>query len=159
VRRFLSLSLVAALACTSSGTQGIAGTIRDANGPVQGAVVRLQFFPTTVCRDLGASTRELTPAERDEFARCAGDIAPITTDASGAYSFAGLAPGWYSMSVRWTIDQKPAVAAPNTIVDGFVIIYMETRSMPPQYILSALGVAAFELKAGQQVRRDFNFRP
>jgi hypothetical protein len=162
VRRFLALALLASLACSPKAPPappGISGTIRDVNGPVRNATVRLQFFPTTVCRDLGASTKGLTPAEQAEFARCATDIAPFTTDATGTFSFPGLAPGWYSMSVRWTIDEKPAVAAPNTIVDGFVIIYMETRSMPPRYILSALGTAALELKPGQQVTRDFTFRP
>jgi hypothetical protein len=159
LRPLLFLASLAALACGGPKTQSISGVIRDASGPVQGAVVRLQHFPTTECRDLGASTRELTAVERAEFALCAIDLFPVSTDASGAFGFPDLAAGWYSMSVRWTIDQRPAVAAPNTVIDGFAIIYLETRSMPPRYILSALGTAPFELKPGQQLTRDFTHRP
>jgi hypothetical protein len=170
MRRFVILASAASIACGApggdstpgaqgaQGTQGISGTIQNAAGPVGGAIVRLQHFPTTACRDL-SSARTLTPAQQDEFAKCASNLAPDTTDGSGAYRVDGIAPGWYSMNVRWTIDQKPAVAEPNTIVDGFLIIYMETRRMPPQYVLSALDTAAFEVKAGQQAVRNFTFRP
>jgi hypothetical protein len=158
MRRFVILATFASLACAAPGRQGISGTVQDSNGPVSGAIVQLQHFPTAACRDLGAAA-ELTPAQRDEFTRCTINIQPDTTDGSGAYRVDGLAPGWYSMNVRWTIDQKPAVAAPNTIIDGFLIIYMETRSVPPRYIVSALDAAAFEVKAGEQVARNLSFRP
>lgn len=159
MRQPLLLASLAALACGAPKTQAISGTIRDANGPVQNAVVRLQHFPTTACRDLATSTKQPTPAEQAEFTRCAVNLAPDSTDAAGTFSFPDVAPGWYSMSVRWTIDQKPAVAAPNTVIDGFTIIYLETRSMPPRYILTALGMAPFELRPGERLTRDFTHHP
>jgi hypothetical protein len=159
MRRSLLLTSLAVLACGAPKTQAVSGTIRDVNGPVQNAIVRLQHFPTTACRDLASSTKQPTPAEQAEFARCAVDLAPDSTDAAGAFSFPDVAPGWYSMSVRWTIDQKPAIAAPNTVIDGFTIIYLETQSQPPRYILTALGLTPFELKAGERLTRDFTHRP
>jgi hypothetical protein len=153
--RFLFLCAIVA---APAGAQVITGSVRGPGGPVADAGVSIQYFPTARCKDLGAMTTDQSAAEKAEFARCMRRLPTVKTNAKGQFEAKGLTPGWYGLTFRWRLAQKPVSNPPFGRYDGYVVMHT-VGSNPADYYVLALLQAPFELKAGGRVDKSFVYRP
>ena len=96
----------------------LAGTVRDADGPIVGALVRLTAYQDDRCVALARSAE--SPSEQDQQAlrACAVPLAEAVSDEAGRYTFANVRPGSYDLTVAWTLRPSQPVPSDPIFIQG-----------------------------------------
>ena len=112
-----SLSLLLG-ACASIGPLAtaqmpltLAGTVRDANGPIADAEIHLTAYDDDRCVLVARSTAPPSDADRQTLRGCVRPRGEATTDEAGRYTFANVPPGPYDVMITWTL--RPGQPVPN----------------------------------------------
>jgi hypothetical protein len=143
-----------------SNAQVITGRVQSAKTPVEGATVRLTYYDSTACKQLGELTRPATASEQRELDYCRRELTEIRTDKNGSYEFNGLRPGWYSIRFGWRVPSRPeGDGLPLWRQDGYLLMFSESRTEPREYSISAIASDIFELTAEARVEKSFTYRP
>jgi hypothetical protein len=140
--------------------QVITGRVRSEMTPVEGATVRLTYYDSVACKQLGELTRPATASEQRELDYCRRELTEIRTDKNGAYEFSALKPGWYGIRFRWRLSSRPDTSGlPLSRQDGHLLMFAESRTEPKEHFISVIASDIFELTAEARIEKSFTFRP
>ena len=106
----------------------LAGTVRDAGGPVAGARVRLTAYENDRCIALARSAVPPSQEERQALRACVRALDAVVSDEAGRYTFANVRPGSYDLTITWTLRPGQAVPADPIFQQGaYAIVIVRNR--------------------------------
>jgi hypothetical protein len=96
----------------------LAGTVRDADGPIVGAHVQLTAYQGERCVQLAQSPTPPSDADQQALRACVNPLGEATTDEAGRYTFANVPPGSYDVAIVWTLRSSQPVPADPVFLQG-----------------------------------------
>ncbi len=123
-----------------------------------GAKVTLTLYPDADCAAL-ARKEQLSTAQEEELKSCKRELPAIKADRGGRYSFAEPAPGWYQLSVVWSLGERPSELGLLSMHfrDGFFTMLGESKDTPGAYIGVGSQEEPFEFAGTKDVVVDFDY--
>jgi hypothetical protein len=106
----------------------IAGTVRDAGGPVVGARIQLTAYQDAHCIAVAQSAAPPSAPERQALRECARPGGEAVSDDAGRYTFANVRPGAYDLTITWALRPGQAVPAEPIFQQGaYAIVIVRNR--------------------------------
>ena len=105
----------------------LAGTVRDAGGPIVGARVQLTTYEDDRCVTLA---RSATPSQEDRqvLRNCARPVGEAVSDEAGRYVFANVRPGSHDVTIAWTLRPgQPVPSDPIFQQGAFAVVIVRNR--------------------------------
>ena len=135
------------------------GTLLGLDGPMQQAEVTLTFYPGEACEKLATSADDLSEADQQQLTACSQALAPTRADEQGRYRITELTPGWYSLSLSWTLSQKPDQLGLMSMAfrNGFLTVLGESTDNPGTYVGIAVMNDPFYYSGTEAQQVDFDY--
>ena len=135
----------------------LAGTVRDAGGPIAGAQVQLTAYENDRCVLLARIAAPQSEQDRQALRACVRPLGEATTDEAGRYTFANVHPGSYDVTITWTL--RPGQPVPNDPVfqQGPYAIVIVTNRNGTWTVTARSEIAA--LPDQWHAIQDFTFQP
>jgi hypothetical protein len=106
----------------------LAGTVRDAGGPIVAARVRLTAYEDDRCVALARSAASPSEEDRQALRECARPFGEAVSDEAGRYTFANVRPGSYDVTIAWTLRPGQAVPGDPIFQQGaYAVVIVRNR--------------------------------
>lgn len=106
----------------------IAGTVRDADGPIVGARVQLTAYEDDRCVSLARSATPPPEPDRQTLRDCARPVGEAVADEAGRYTFANVRPGSYDVTITWALRPGQAVPGDPIFQQGaYAVVIVRNR--------------------------------
>jgi hypothetical protein len=135
----------------------IAGTIRDAGGPVVGARVQLTAYQDDRCVQLARSAMPPSEPDRQALQECARPVGEAVTNEAGRYTFANVRPGSHDLTITWALRSGQAVPADPILQQGTYAVVIVRNPDGTWTITARSEIVA--LPDGWATIQDFAFQP
>lgn len=135
----------------------VAGTVRDANGPVAGARVQLTAYENDRCVLLARSAESPSEQDRQVLRDCARPVGEAVTDEAGRYTFANVHPGSHDVTVSWALRSGQAVPGDPIFQQGAYAVVI-VRNRDGTWTVTARS-AIVALPDQWDALQDFTFQP
>ena len=151
--------LVVACGCVAPSPMPltVAGTVRDANGPIAEADVRLTAYENDRCVQLARSAASPSKEDREALRVCARSLGEANTDEAGRYTFANVSPGQYDITIIWTLRPGQVVPADPVFQQGQYAIVIVTNRDGTWTVTARSEIVA--LPDQWDTIQDFTFQP
>ena len=135
----------------------LAGTVRDAGGPIVGAHVQLTVYQDDRCVALARSVASPSGQDRQALRECAVPLADAVSDEAGRYTFASVRPGSHDVTIAWTLRPgQPVPSDPIFQQGAFAVVIVRNRE-GTWSVTARSEIAA--LPDQWDALQDFTFRP
>jgi hypothetical protein len=106
----------------------LAGTVRDAGGPIAGAHVRLTAYEHDRCVALARSAAPPSEQDRQVLRECATPFGEAISDEAGRYTFANVRPAAYDLTITWALRPGQPVPADPIFQQGeYAVVIVRNR--------------------------------
>ena len=114
----------------------VAGTVRDAAGPIVGASIHLTAYQDERCVALARSATPPAEQDRQALRECVRAGGEAVSDEAGRYTFANVRPGSYDVMISWTLGQGQRVPVDPVFLQGAYAVVI-VRNQDDTWVVTA----------------------
>jgi len=135
----------------------VAGTVRDASGPIVGARVQLTAYESDRCVALARSATPPSHEDRQALRECVRPLGEAVTDEDGRYAFANVRPGSFDVTIAWTLRAGQPVPSDPVFQQGAYAVVIVRNREGTWTVTARSEIVA--LPDQWHVLQDFAFQP
>ena len=106
----------------------VAGTVRDADGPIVGARIHLTAYQDDRCVALARSATPPAEQDRQALRECVRTGGEAVSDEAGRYTFANVRPGSYDVRITWTLGPgQPVPGHPVFLQGAYAVVIVRNQ--------------------------------